>query len=172
MPTIFFLHLGKLQPAKVGKFQPAETGEYSTGVDRYWRIDASADYGVLNGVARHQIKPNLIRENWDDALRLAGSLKLGVVQATSIMKTLRIDDRPTKLAQAVAELGRIDKTIHALNYIDDEAKRRRTLIQLNRGEERHRLARTRSSMENAANSGSGTGRGRRANSVRSGSWST
>ena len=57
------------------------------------------------------------------------------------MKTLRIDDRPTKLAQAVAELGRIDKTIHALTYIDDEAKRRRTLIQLNRGEERHKLAR-------------------------------
>lgn len=111
------------------------------GGARYWRIDPSADYGVLNGVARHQIKPNLIRENWDDALRLAGSLKLGVVQATSIMRTLRIDDRPTKLAQAVAELGRIDKTIHALNYIDDEAKRRRTLIQLNRGEERHRLAR-------------------------------
>jgi TnpA family transposase len=59
---------------------------------------------------------------------LAGSLKLGVVQATSIMKTLRIDDRPTKLAQAVAELVCIDKTIHALTYIDDEAKRRRTLI--------------------------------------------
>ena len=54
---------------------------------------------------------------------------------------LRIDDRPTKLAQAVAELGRIDKTIHALTYIDGEAKRRRTLIQLNRGEERHKLAR-------------------------------
>ncbi|HYO84570.1 MAG TPA: Tn3 family transposase, partial [Bryobacteraceae bacterium] len=111
------------------------------GGARYWRIDPSADYGALNGVARHQIKPNLIRENWDDALRLAGSLKLGVVQATSIMKTLRIDDRPTKLAQAVAELGRIDKTIHALNYINDEDKRRRTLIQLNQGEERHRLAR-------------------------------
>jgi site-specific DNA recombinase len=33
MPTIFLLHLGKFQPAKVGIFQPAETGEYSTGVD-------------------------------------------------------------------------------------------------------------------------------------------
>lgn len=33
MPTIFFLHLGKFQPAKVGIFQPAETGEYSTDVD-------------------------------------------------------------------------------------------------------------------------------------------
>jgi TnpA family transposase len=43
-----------------------------------------------------------------------------MVHATSIMKTLRIDDRATNLAQAVAELGRIDKTIHALTFIDDE----------------------------------------------------
>src|SRR6266853_2161034 len=57
------------------------------------------------------------------------------------MRTLQIGDRPTRLAQAVAELGRIDKTLHALNYIDDETKRRRILQQLNKGEERHKLAR-------------------------------
>jgi len=57
------------------------------------------------------------------------------------MRTLRIDDRPTRLAQAVGELGRIDKTIHGLTYIDDESKRRRTLTPLNRGEARHKLAR-------------------------------
>jgi TnpA family transposase len=84
----------------------------------------------------------VIEENWDDVLRLAGSLKLGVVQATAVMRTLQIGDRPTKLAQAVAELGRIDKTIHSLTFIDDESKRRRTLTQLNRGEDRHKLART------------------------------
>jgi Tn3 transposase DDE domain-containing protein len=28
------------------------------------------------------VNTNLIKENWDDMLRLAGSLKLGVVQAT------------------------------------------------------------------------------------------
>jgi hypothetical protein len=53
----------------------------------------------------------------------------------------RIDDRPTKLAQPVAEVGRIDKTIHALTFIADESKRRRILTQLNRGEDRHKLAR-------------------------------
>jgi TnpA family transposase len=57
------------------------------------------------------------------------------------MRTLQIGDRPTRLAQAVAELGRIDKTIHALTYIDDETKRRRILQQLNKGEDRHKLAR-------------------------------
>jgi TnpA family transposase len=111
------------------------------GGARYWRIDPTADYGLLNGIARHRINTKLILENWDDMLRLAGSLKLGVVQAMSVMRTLQIGDRPTKLAQAVAELGRVDKTIHALTYIDDESKRRRTLTQLNRGEERHKLAR-------------------------------
>jgi TnpA family transposase len=74
-------------------------------------------------------------------LRLAGSLKLGVVQAPSLLRTLQISDRPTKLAQAVAELGRIENTIHCLTYQDDESNRRRTVIQLNRGEERHKLAR-------------------------------
>ncbi len=115
------------------------------GGTRYWRIDPAADYGALNGVARHRINTRLIAENWEDMLRLAGSLKLGRVQAMSIMRTLQIGDRPTKLAQAVAEVGRIDKTIHCLTYMDDdmddETKRRRTLTQLNRGEERHRLAR-------------------------------
>lgn len=111
------------------------------GGARYWPVDTTADYGCLNGVARHRVNKNLVKENWDDMLRLAGSLKLGVVQVTSIMRTLRVDDRPTKLAQAVAELGRIEKTIHSLTYIDDESKRRRTLTQLNRGEDRRKLAR-------------------------------
>jgi hypothetical protein len=91
--------------------------------------------------ARNRINTQLIAEHWDDMLRLAGSLKLGVVQAMSVMRTLQIGDRPTKLAQAVAEVGRIDKTIQCLTFVDDEAKRRRTLAQLNRGEDRHKLAR-------------------------------
>ncbi len=57
------------------------------------------------------------------------------------MRTLQIGDRPTRLAQAIAEFGRIDKTLHTLAYIDDEAKRRGTLTQLNRGEGRHSVAR-------------------------------
>src|ERR1700687_4236796 len=67
-------------------------------------------------------------------LRTVGSLKLGRVPATGIMRTLQVGDRPTRLAQAFAEFGRIDKTIHTLTYLDDETKRRATLIQLNRGE--------------------------------------
>ena len=45
------------------------------------------------------------------------------------------------MAQALAEFGRIEKTLHMLTYINDESKRRATLTQLNRGESRHSLAR-------------------------------
>lgn len=82
-----------------------------------------------------------IKSHWDYFLRLAGSLKLGRIPATGIMRTLQVGNRPTQLALALAELGRIEKTIHSLNYIDDENRRRAILLQLNLGEGRHSLAR-------------------------------
>ncbi|WP_348908561.1 Tn3 family transposase, partial [Escherichia coli] len=42
---------------------------------------------------------------------------------------------------AIIEVGRINKTLYLLNYIDDEDYRRRILTQLNRGESRHAVAR-------------------------------
>ncbi|ERK11939.1 Mobile element protein [Serratia fonticola AU-P3(3)] len=42
-------------------------------------------------------------------------------------------ERPSGLAQAIIEVGRVHKTLYLLNYIDDEDYRRRILTQLNRG---------------------------------------
>ncbi len=111
------------------------------GGTRFWRIDPKADYGALNAIASQKINIQRIIQHWDDLLCLAGSLKLGRVPATGIMRTLQVGDRPTGLAKALAEFGRIEKTLHILNYIDDDEKRRSTLSQLNRGEGRHSLAR-------------------------------
>jgi TnpA family transposase len=58
------------------------------------------------------------------------------------MRTLLGGKTPTTLSKVIAELGRIAKTLYLLAYIDDETYRRRILIQLNRGEGRHSLART------------------------------
>ena len=111
------------------------------GGARFWRIDGKADYGALDELAAHRINIKLIAEHWDDLLRLAGSLKLGVVRAAGITRTLQTNDRPTKLARALQELGRLAKTLYMLRFIDDESYRRRILVQLNRGEGRHQLAR-------------------------------
>src|SRR6202011_2094959 len=111
------------------------------GGTRFWRIDPNADYGKLNVVSQHRLRLQRISPHWDDILRLTGSLLLGRVTAPGIMRTLQVGDNPTRLAQAIAEFGRIDKTLHTLNMIDDENKRRSTLTQLNRGEGRHSLGR-------------------------------
>ena len=111
------------------------------GGARFWRIDAQADYGPLNAIARHRVDTRRIAWHWDDLLRLAGSLKLGHVHPNAVMRMLQVKDQPTALAKALGDLGRIIKTLHLLGYVDDEGKRRGVLTQLNRHEYRHRLAR-------------------------------
>ena len=111
------------------------------GDARLWRIDRKADYGPFNSLSKGTINLALIRENWPDVIRLAGSLKVGHLKAAGIMRTLQVRDKPTSLARALSEIGRIAKTIHILRYVDDAAFRRRILTPLNHTELRHRLGR-------------------------------
>ncbi|HYU58920.1 MAG TPA: Tn3 family transposase, partial [Actinomycetota bacterium] len=111
------------------------------GEARLWRIDPRAVYGGLDAVARHRINVGLIAANWDDLLRIAGSLTSSRVRASELLRALLGGGRPTAAARAIAELGRVAKTLHLLAYLDDAGYRRRILTQLNRGEARHSLAR-------------------------------
>ena len=107
----------------------------------FWRVDKAADYGALDDLARNCIKTHRIEQHWDDMMRIAGSLKLGTVHASELLRSLLKSDRPSSLAKAIIEAGRINKTLYLLNYVDDEDYRRRILTQLNRGESRHAVAR-------------------------------
>lgn len=111
------------------------------GESVFWRIDKTADYGALNDLARSCVNTHKIEQHWDDMMRIAGSLKLGTVQASELIRSLLKSDRPSSLAQAIIEVGRINKTLYLLNYVNDEDYRRRILTQLNRGESRHAVAR-------------------------------
>ena len=108
----------------------------------FWRIDKFADYGALNDLACGCANPQRIEQHWDDVLRIAGSLKLGTIQASDLIRSLLKSERPSSLTQAIIEIGRINKTLYLLNYVDNEEYRRRILTQLNRGEGRHAVART------------------------------
>lgn len=111
------------------------------GGARFWRIDTQGDYGPLNQIATHRANTKLIAQNWDDFLRVAGSLKLGFVHPHNLMRMLQTNDQPTPLARGLQQLGRIVKTNYLLPYIGDKNERRRVLTQLNRHEGRHDLAR-------------------------------
>ena len=97
------------------------------GSQRLWRMDMNADYRELNVISSNKIRLNRAELHWEDILRLIGSLRLGKPSAIDAMKTLRTGSKPTSLSRAIAEIGRIDKTIHLLTYIDEEEKRRMIL---------------------------------------------
>ncbi len=99
------------------------------------------NYGAFNELARGCVNPKKITQHWDNMLRIGGSLKLGTIQASELLRSLLKSERPSSLAQAIIEVGRINKTIYLLKYVDDEDYRRRILTQLNRSESRHAVAR-------------------------------
>ncbi len=111
------------------------------GDQRLWRLDRTADYGPLNGVARHHISTDLIVRHWDDLLHLAGSLTEGALSGSEALRMLQSGGRYSTLGRAVAAYGRIAKSLFLLSYLDDQSYRRRVLQQINRQEGRHRAAR-------------------------------
>ncbi|MGT4200729.1 Tn3 family transposase, partial [Klebsiella pneumoniae] len=52
---------------------------------------------------------------WDEMIRTAGSLKLGKVQVSVLVRSLLKSERPSGLTQAIIEVGRINKTLYLLN---------------------------------------------------------
>jgi len=111
------------------------------GSTRLWRIDPKADYGVLDDSAKSKASLKLTIKHWDDVLRITASLKLGHIGASELIKSLFKNNRPSSLAKAIINIGRIRKTIYILRFIDDNEYRRHILGQLNKGESRHSVFR-------------------------------
>ena len=59
---------------------PENPRNTSNSAARFWRVDPKADYSALDKLASHKANTSIIAQHWDDLLRLAGSLKLGLVQ--------------------------------------------------------------------------------------------
>ncbi|MGJ3572966.1 Tn3 family transposase, partial [Klebsiella pneumoniae] len=93
----------------------------------FWRADKAANYGALDKLARGCVDLSKIESHWDEMMRVAGSLKLGTIHASELIRSLLRSTRPSGLAQAIMEVGRVNKTLYLLNYIDDEDYRRRIL---------------------------------------------
>lgn len=112
------------------------------GEAKFWRMDSHANYGALDGLSnRNRIDTDLIRNNWEDILRVVGSLKLGTVKASDLTRALHSGSKQSELSKAIAEISRIAKTLFLPSYVDDEAYRRRVLVQLNCHEACHNLGR-------------------------------
>ena len=82
-----------------------------------------------------------IRAHWDEILRLATSIKQGTVTASLMLRKLGSYPRQNGLAVALRELGRIERTLFALDWMQNVELRRRVQIGLNKGEAKNALAR-------------------------------
>lgn len=72
---------------------------------------------------------------------MAYSVQTGKVSSALIMGKLGSYARQNKLATALGEMGRIEKTLFTLDYISNKAVRRRVQKGLNKGEAINALAR-------------------------------
>ncbi len=81
---------------------------------------------------KRKINIQLIKDNWDDILRFAITLKERKTTATQLLKRLTSYSRQHKLYAALKEFGKIIKTNFLLNYIDDVKFRQRIEKQLNK----------------------------------------
>jgi TnpA family transposase len=95
--------------------------------------------GALDGLFRGVVDVALIREQWDQLVRVASSLKDRTTPAHVVLDRLAAGSPSDRLAKALTMLGRVMKTVSVLRYLHDSALRDRVHLQLNRGEHRHAL---------------------------------
>jgi TnpA family transposase len=108
---------------------------------KLYALSKSTGYENIASILQGKINANIIRDNYDDVLRLACSIRQGLVSGSLMMSRLGSYARQNPLAAALREMGRIEKTIFILDYISNEALRRRIQRGLNKGEAMNSLAR-------------------------------
>ncbi|HEX6290940.1 MAG TPA: Tn3 family transposase [Herpetosiphonaceae bacterium] len=111
------------------------------GDRRLYTIDAPSLYPRLAPLIGGTIQARRIEEHWDDVLRLMTSIRRGTVTASLIMRKLAAYPRQNGLALALREMGRIERTLYALEWFQNVELRRRVTIGLNKGEAKNALAR-------------------------------
>jgi len=85
-------------------------------------------------IANRKINTQKIKDNWDDILRFAITIRERKTTATQLLKRLTSYSKQHKLHAALKEYGKIIKTDFLLNYIDDVVLRQRIEKQLNKVE--------------------------------------
>jgi TnpA family transposase len=108
---------------------------------RLYSLDKPAVYPTLEPMIAGRINVELIRAHWQEILRITASIRTGTVTASLIMRQLAAHKRQNGVAAALRELGRLERTLFTLDWINDPELRRTTGQELNKGEARNSMAR-------------------------------
>jgi TnpA family transposase len=108
---------------------------------KLYKLDRTKHYGCLDDVFTGTVDLALIREQWDQLVRVAASLRNRTAPAHVVLKRLASSAPSDRLAKALTALGQALKSLYLLRYVQEEPLRARMQLQTNRGEGRHQLAR-------------------------------
>ena len=108
---------------------------------RLYSFGRASAYPSLEPLIAGRINVALIRSHWSDILRVAASIRTGTVTASLILRQLASYPRQNGVAAALRELGRLERTLFTLNWLEDPELRRGASRELNKGESRNSLAR-------------------------------
>jgi TnpA family transposase len=116
---------------------------------RIWDLPDKRLYGIKGAPATPTLAPmitrhardRLVRANWPDVIRLAATIRAGDMTAAHAVTALAATSRQSGLAAALAEIGRIERSIFMLEWMLQPDLRHRVQMSLNKGEARNNLAR-------------------------------
>lgn len=103
-------------------------------------IEPVSSYKDLQPLLGRRVKTEVIREHWSEILRLVASLQAGTVLPSAMLKRLAAFQRQNQLDLALQELGRIERTLFMLDWLESPQLRQLCQAGLNKSEQRHVLA--------------------------------
>jgi TnpA family transposase len=80
-----------------------------------------------------------ITANWPDILRSAATMVAGVMPPSQLLRKFAAYPRQHALAEALKEIGRVERTLFIIEWVLDADMQRRAQIGLNKGEAHHAL---------------------------------
>jgi len=104
-------------------------------------FEKASAYRTLEPLIGDRVNVRQIESQWEELLRLATSIRQGTVTASLVLRKLASYPRQNGLAWGLREIGRIDRTLFTLDWLQSPELRRRVTVGLNKGEAKNALSR-------------------------------
>lgn len=102
-------------------------------------LESPSTYPTLQPLLGKRIRADIIAAHWDDILRLVASLRSGHAMPSAMLRKLAAFERKNQIDVALQEIGKIERTLFMLDWLENLSLRRRCQAGLNKSEQRHAL---------------------------------
>ena len=102
-------------------------------------LESPSTYPTLQPLLGKRIRADIIAAHWDDILRLVASLRSGHALPSAMLRKLAAFERKNQIDVALQEIGKIERTLFMLDWLENPSLRRRCQAGLNKSEQRHAL---------------------------------